>query len=145
MKQHFNKSCFVNSGRGENTTTEPIKHTYKKDPKYLTDHLNWPSVLTKAIIDEYMYMLKLKTGEVYAFENAKYINDEFVWIATTFHVGPYEEMKIPEPSIFFDRGMEIRISDIVWVADCGQSPDEYAEQYKKDFERRRTELMQGAK
>ncbi len=109
---------------------EPVKHTYKKDPRYLTDHLNWPSVLTKAIIDRYMYRLKLKTGEIYAFEIARYVNDDFVWIETTSHLGPYKELEIEAPPLFY-RGVEIRVSDIVWVADCGQSRQEYTEEWKE--------------
>jgi hypothetical protein len=111
--------------------TEPVKHTYKKDIRYLTDHLNWPSVLTKAIIDEWMYMVKLKTGEMYAFERAHYVNDEFVRIDVSYLDEPYTEHGLEQPKIFFDRGMEIRVSDIVWVADCGYSHEECAKNLRE--------------
>jgi hypothetical protein len=85
--------------------TESI--SYKHDEKYLRDKLNWPLALIKATQDPYEYVLKLKDGDQISFTEAQYISDDFVKLVSA----KFGSQK-------FNRGLEIRVSEIVWVADA---------------------------
>jgi hypothetical protein len=71
--------------------------------------------LSKSCADPFDYALKLKTGEVVMFTEARVLNNE--WIHLTLK--PYDEQpdknRVPYPA---DRGMDVRISEIVWVMDA---------------------------
>jgi hypothetical protein len=70
-------------------------------------------VLVKACYDEFDYALKLRTGEIIGFKTVRVISDE--WI----HVKLDDSCAAKNPFPFeVDRGMDIRISDIVWVMDA---------------------------
>jgi len=81
--------------------------SYKHDEKYLRDKLNWPHALIKATQDPYEYILKLKDGSQIAFVSAQYISDDFVKLLSV----KLEALKL-------SRGLEVRVSEIVWVADA---------------------------
>lgn len=71
--------------------------------------------LAKACFDPFDYALKLRTGEVIAFSEARIIDPEWIHIEVKpMDDQPYQN-RLPYPAI---RGMDIRISDIVWVMDA---------------------------
>lgn len=68
------------------------------------------AALAKSIMDPFDYALRLSSGEIIRYTSAKLISD--TWI----HLYPN-----PQDDIFpykADRGMDIRISEIVWVMDA---------------------------
>ena len=71
--------------------------------------------LAKACYDNpFDYALKLRTGEVIRFYEARVINPE--WI----HIEFIPSDQLPEKRIPYlgERGIDIRIADIVWVMDA---------------------------
>ena len=71
--------------------------------------------LAKACYDHpFDYALKLRTGEVIRFYEARVINPE--WIHIEFNTSD----QLPEKRIPYlgERGIDIRIADIVWVMDA---------------------------
>jgi hypothetical protein len=69
-------------------------------------------MLRKACNDSFQYALQLRDGTVFEFEEADPIDDEWVRISgismapNTFH------------KFTFARGLDVRVSEIVWVADA---------------------------
>lgn len=71
--------------------------------------------LVKACYDNpFDYALKLRTGEVIRFYEARVINHEWIHIEFDLKEQPYEK-RIPYRG---ERGIDIRIADIVWVMDA---------------------------
>ena len=68
--------------------------------------------LVKACMDPFDYALKLRTGEVIGFSKAKVMNRD--WIHVSIKT---DTVKNPF-GVSVSRGMDIRISDIVWVMDA---------------------------
>lgn len=68
----------------------------------------YPPSLIKACVDPLDYALKLRTGEVIRFEVAA-INGGGEWVTLTNCSGLEHECP---------RGVDVRISDIVWCADA---------------------------
>lgn len=84
-----------------------------------------PDVLLKSVEDPYIYAMGIKTGLVIIYNSAE-IDGE--WVHISFEKGYNCEEKfgnvfntqtgyIPKSAFFFPRGISIRISDIVWIAD----------------------------
>jgi hypothetical protein len=107
--------------------TTPKAPAFHEQPGYL-ERLNWPSALIKSVHDEFMYALKLKTGECWFFGSASYSNDEFVILRkSTFEIG-YLTKNSAYASIALangienlpkcERGIEVRVADIVWLIDA---------------------------
>lgn len=75
--------------------------------------------LSKACADTFDYAMRLRTGEIIRFEFAEIINSEWIRLTLTNQVdgdAPEENARhIPFPC---PRGIDVRISDIVWVADA---------------------------
>lgn len=68
-------------------------------------------VLAKACFDKgFSYALQLRNGELFRFEGAEVVGDD--WI----HLNLVKERK-GYPPFASDRGVEVRISQIVWVMD----------------------------
>lgn len=71
--------------------------------------------LAKACFDDFDYAMKLRTGEVIYFSTANVINKEWVHL----HLKPMDEQpkanRIAYPA---ERGVDVRMSDIVWVMDA---------------------------
>jgi hypothetical protein len=79
----------------------------------------YPPALVKACEDPFDYALKLRTGELWYFNEATPINREWVSINTVEAFGHSDEasrLETKRPP--FDRGVDVRVSDIVWVADA---------------------------
>jgi len=74
------------------------------------------SALTKACMDTpFDYALRLRTGEVIAFQAAEVINSEWIHLTLKEMEDQPEENQIAYPA---DRGVDVRLSDIVWVMDA---------------------------
>jgi hypothetical protein len=71
----------------------------------------YPPSLIKASLDEYDYACRLVTGEIIRFTSAA-IHGDYVTLGVNT-----EEQERPLP-FTFDRGIDVRIKDIVWCADA---------------------------
>lgn len=84
----------------------------------LVETLTGSAALAKACYDNpFDYAMKLRTGEVIAFSGAKVLNPEWVHLDVKPMYDQPEENRIAYPA---ERGMDVRISDIVWVMDAPQ-------------------------
>lgn len=90
--------------------------TKEVDEQYeLIKMLTGSEALAKACQDPFDYAMKLRTGEVINFEFARVLNKEWVHLG----IKPMDEQpetgRIAYPA---DRGVDVRVSDIVWVMDA---------------------------
>jgi hypothetical protein len=73
----------------------------------------WPDALIKATLDDFTYVLKLRSGEIIPFTSA----DACVapgWVRLQIDkTAELHQMPFP-----FSRGLDVRVSDVVWVADA---------------------------
>ena len=74
----------------------------------------YPAALLKAHRDSFDYALRLRTGEVVRFESA-HINGE--WAHLTL-LPDDMQLAIDGLPYLMERGVDVRIADIVWVADA---------------------------
>ena len=74
--------------------------------------------LAKSCQDHFHYALRLRTGEVIAFTDAELISNEWVHLALE---KPEDQPEANRLEYVYGRGVDVRISDIVWVMDapCG--------------------------
>lgn len=72
--------------------------------------LNWPPALIKALSDPFEYTVCLSSGEVWIFERAEYVNNDFVKLHGLINLGN-DDFEYP-------RGIEIRVSEITSIADA---------------------------
>jgi hypothetical protein len=76
----------------------------------------YPHSLLKASFDPFDYALRLRTGEVIYFQECSFRGD---WVCLTVHKCPYQAAHdmstLRHP---FERGLDVRLSDIVWCADA---------------------------
>lgn len=85
----------------------------------------YPDALAKAVFDQsFDYALRLRTGEMIEFVGATprpggwvYLNVEYHYdpVSRTHSKGQHQTAKHP---YLFARGVDVRVSDIVWVADA---------------------------
>lgn len=69
----------------------------------------------KAVTDQFDYVCKLSTGETLYFTSAT-INGDFCTLDGLGHTTHSDSKRdLPHP---FPRGLEVRISEIVWCADA---------------------------
>ena len=77
---------------------------------------SYPASLLKAACDPFDYALRLTTGEVIYFETCGFHGE---WVHLTVHRCPYQHShdmtSIVHP---FERGLDIRLTAIVWCADA---------------------------
>ncbi len=71
--------------------------------------------LAKAVQDPFDYAMKLRTGEVITFESAEVIDREWVHLVLKPMEQQPKSNTIAFPAM---RGVDVRISDIVWVMDA---------------------------
>ncbi len=71
--------------------------------------------LAKAIHDPFDYALKLRAGEVITFEFAEIIDRDWVRLHLKKQDEQPNKNRLPFPA---PRGMDVRLSDIVWVMDA---------------------------
>jgi hypothetical protein len=72
----------------------------------------YPPSLIKACQDPFYYVLGLRDGQVFLFSEAC-PNGEWVWLKVDFWMAPEEASIYP-----FERGVDVRVADIVWCADA---------------------------
>jgi hypothetical protein len=90
--------------------------------------LGWPDALMKAVNDSYRYACQLRTGVVVAFERAAVVDAAGCWVrlhSSAFETMPAVTVQLTTASenvtarhLTFGRGLEVRVADIVWVADA---------------------------
>lgn len=71
--------------------------------------------LAKACYDEFDYALRLRTGEVIRFYSAEIISQAWIHISGVVIADVPASISLPYRA---DRGVDVRISDIVWVMDA---------------------------
>ena len=72
--------------------------------------------LVKACLDHFDYAIKLRTGEVIRFHEAKVLNKEWLHLnLCNLASDQPAENRLPYPA---ERGIDVRIADIVWVMDA---------------------------
>lgn len=82
-------------------------------------YLALPDALEKACSDHpWDYVLGLRDGSIIRFSGASYEGGEWVHIETSDLVYTEGEDKRRVLPFSFDRGLDIRVSDISWVADA---------------------------
>ena len=80
-----------------------------------TEH--WPPALQRAVLDTYTYCLSLKNGTVFYFERAEpLMNGEWVSLTITDERDLHTQAVLLK-EFAFGRGVQVRVSEIAWVAD----------------------------
>ena len=81
-----------------------------------------PPALVKALGDQFQYAVGLRDGTTLHFEDASY-EEGSAWVHLSGTGGPdgfyYQDHTPGDISYVSGRGMDIRISEIVWAADTG--------------------------
>ena len=85
--------------------------TIEQQTACLLREFKYPPYLGKACGDSFFYAMKLRTGEIIEFSEAEAISASWVRIK---HI---EEHTRPA-GYLLDRGMDVRVADIVWIADA---------------------------
>ncbi len=85
------------------------------DHEKLSRILVGSDALAKACGDEFDYALKLRTGEVIRFTGARVISSGWIHLDVMRHMHQPEKNRLPYKA---DRGIDVRIADIVWVMDA---------------------------
>lgn len=106
-------ACGATRQRMHGTALEP----------WVCERCEWryPPALLKALIDSFDYALKLRTGEIFRFQEAT-LHGEWLHLRTGESregndFRRYGGNKVPYPYPF-DRGVDVRVADIVWIADA---------------------------
>lgn len=82
----------------------------------------FPNALTKALSDQFTYMLMLKNGAMIEFESAE-LQGDYPPVSAD-HWVRLHGVKMIQPAIKgedpinFERGLDVRVSEIVWVVDA---------------------------
>ena len=81
---------------------------------------NYPMTLRKACGDEFWYAACIEGFGVISFQSADPIDPDWVLL---HEVAMERDIKTKEPStggsaMNFDRGLEVRVSSIIWLADA---------------------------
>lgn len=76
--------------------------------------------LIKAVWDPHWYALGLKSGQVFRFESAEYVDENWVRLlgATLYQTyAEYADIVMwTEDHLSFARGVEVKVDDIAWCA-----------------------------
>lgn len=81
----------------------------------------WPPALVKATSDHFCYALGLRSGDIIEFTDAKVISNDWVHLETMAGSDfeaylQFGQSRLSGQSVF-GRGIDVRVSEIVWVAD----------------------------
>lgn len=94
----------------------------KMDPAEATLVLvarGWPPALAKATVDPFFYAVGLRGGAIIHFESAELIDDDHTeWVSLR---GCPENLRLELDhghDMTFERGLEVRVADILWAADA---------------------------
>lgn len=74
-----------------------------------------PPALRKALCDPFDYALQLRTGETFRFHECA-IHGE--WLHLSWGTGWITDQRDNPTAYPFERGLDVRIADIVWIADA---------------------------
>ena len=77
--------------------------------------------LAKSFVDQFTFMLRLRTGERILYSTASFVSKEWMHLhEARFYYGEdyYNMERGTEGLGVFPRGIDVRISDIVWVQDA---------------------------
>ena len=75
--------------------------------------------LAKSCCDPFDYALKLKTGEIIFFESAKVVSKDWLHLnLNDLHSDNQQTEKLNKLQLPGERGVDVRISEIVWVMDA---------------------------
>ena len=89
------------------------------DPGDEYEALGYPPALAKACWDPFLYGLQLKNGTTIFFREATAINKDWIRIRELEHDHPDFGGEINSCHALGDhRGIEIRVSEILWVTDA---------------------------
>lgn len=91
--------------------------------------LGWPPWLAKAAGDPFMYAIGLRTGLTLTFTEAERIDGAPTWVrlrGVAQYTFPFSKtigvddapLRVHEAPYTFARGLEVRLTDILWVADA---------------------------
>jgi hypothetical protein len=80
----------------------------------------WPPVLQKAVYDPYDYYLVTRSGLSFWFSKASYLNPRWVLLEEVKAAGDQLNLRWGGVQFGFERGVELRVSEIVFVADYGK-------------------------
>jgi hypothetical protein len=87
--------------------------SYLKEEKRSDLLIAGSGVLIKSIYDNFDYALKLRTGEVIRYTEASIISNDWLHLE-----GARLDGGLEDENPHFDRGIDVRISDIVWAKDA---------------------------
>ena len=78
----------------------------------------WPPALIKSLLDPFEYAAGIRTGWVMVFTEADDIGNGWVRLkeARSYMEGPNAPSEADQ--LIFERGFEVRVSEIVWVCDA---------------------------
>ncbi len=113
------------------TVTVEVVDDVPEDPEQYFQARGYPPALAKACVDNpWQYAVRLRTGEGWLFEGAHPVSDTWVHLERVtpleqIHVdgapplgSPAHQYTMPQEPMIFDRGIDVRLRDIVWVADA---------------------------
>lgn len=105
--------------------TELVKAHYESEAKARADAealyaKTYPPSLIKALNDYFYYAIMLKSGLIISFIEAAYISADWVRLKQPQFHANLEELQACSTfeSALFERGLELRVSEIVWCVDA---------------------------
>ena len=107
----YNDDDLLNSSR--NYFNRLLNDDYEDDYQCNEVNVDIPPALKKALFDPFCYRLQLTTGEVIHFEEADLVGTDWVHLSVS-------DSDHKENRFVYCRGVDVRISQIVWVQDDGQ-------------------------
>jgi hypothetical protein len=103
---------------------EAMRKRFDEKNKHLHYKL-WPPSLAKAVDDPFDYAMGLRDGTIIYFHHATFIPPDGEWVHLDLGRNYVQDTPLPRHKMIFntsnlghDRGVEIRVSEIVWVADA---------------------------
>jgi len=75
----------------------------------------YPESLLKAVIDQFSYALKLRTGEIVMFDECR-ITGDYAHLKLSSDEWKYDSHATVEYG--YHRGIDVRVDDIVWCVDA---------------------------
>lgn len=86
---------------------------YEEDAQHNREYPEFPPALEKALFDPFSYRLQLTTGEVIYFHEAELVAPDWIHLKMDHYAHKENRFR-------FYRGVDVRISQIVWVQDDGE-------------------------
>jgi hypothetical protein len=83
------------------------------------------TVLSKSGWDPFMYALQVRTGDVFAFTSSTQLNKEWLHLSGARVIAVDDPLLPASFGLISDRGIDVRISDIVWMIDDAQVHGEW--------------------